>query len=432
MAAAPAAGLERLLSLLRELPSLPQAAFSTCAAATGLGAGGAGGALADAARAAACGALPALLYLGFALAALRALAALLGLLTGGAGVGNAGGAGGAGAGSAAGAAFALAVLWTRARNALCGACDRRARRYQSPPLCQVPHVSSLHDVLAFALGYRERGLFVEVGAYDGESFSNTAGLADLGWSGHYLEPIPKYAAACAARHAASVRAGRVKVHTACAGERDGETVRLSTAGPFTSAVADEIASVAGSKLNDTLRQLGWTHGGVPAAPAAASATAAAAAPAAEAAAGGGARKRRASAGAGGAKASGAAADATAATAAANTSSDDESVVVAKTVCLDTFMRQQGVPAGGAIDVLVVDVEGLELPILRGFSLARFRPKLCIVEIQELNKRFRDNARAQADAAALFAMFKAAGYSILYKDMINTVFVHESVECVGGE
>ena len=107
-------------------------------------------------------------------------------------------------------------------------------------------------------------------------------------------------------------------------------------------------------------------------------------------------------------------------------------MVATTVCLDTFLKAQGVPAGGAIDVLVVDVEGLELPILRGFSLARFRPKVCIVEIQEMNKRFRANARAQADAAALFAMFAAAGYSILYKDMINTVFVHKSVECVGGE
>jgi hypothetical protein len=421
-----APGLEGgLLSLLLSLPSLPQAAFSTCAAATGLGLGGGGGALADAARAAACGAVPALLYLGFALAALRALAALLGLLTGGAGVGNAGGAGGAGAGSAAGAAFALAVLWTRARNALCGACDRRARRYQSPPLCQVPHVASLHDVLAFALGFRERGLFVEVGAYDGESFSNTAGLADLGWTGHYLEPIPKYAAACAARHAASVRAGRVKVHTVCAGGRDGETVRLSTAGPFTSAVADEIASVAGSKLNDTLRQLGWTH-----APAAGGG-------AAEPEAAAGARKRRASsaAGAGAAAASASAAVSAASAAAALAASGDEGhkgVVVAKTVSLDTFMRQQGIAAGGAIDVLVVDVEGLELPILRGFSLARFRPKLCIVEIQELNKRFRANARAQADAAALFAMFKEAGYSILYKDMINTVFVHDSVECVGGE
>jgi hypothetical protein len=381
---------------------LPSAAFSSCAALLGP-------------AAITCSVLPALLYLGAALAALRVVGALLWLLLGGAGAGNNGGAGGGG--SVAGAGFALVLLATRARNALCLGCDRAARRYQSPPFCQVPHVASLHDVLAFALGFRADGLFVEVGAYDGESFSNTAGLADLGWRGHYLEPIPRYAAACAARHAASVRAGRVRVHTVCAGERDGETVTLSTAGPFTSAVPDEIASVAGSKLNETLQQLGWTHGGA----GAAAAPEASGAPA-------GARRRRASGSAAATSAAGAAAPPSA----APTPGSSAEQVVATTVCLDSFLKAQGVPAGGAIDVLVVDVEGLELPILRGFSLARFRPKVCIVEIQEMNRRFRANARAQADAAALFAMFAAAGYSILYKDMINTVFVHKSVECVGGE
>jgi hypothetical protein len=246
------------------LLSLPSAAFSSCAALIGPAADA--GASRTLTTTLACSALPALLYLGAALAALRVVGALLWLLLGGAGAGNNGGAGGGG--SVAGAGFALVLLATRARNALCLGCDRAAQRYRSPPFCQVPHVASLHDVLAFALGFRSDGLFVEVGAYDGESFSNTAGLADLGWRGHYLEPIPRYAAACAARHAASVRAGRVRVHTVCAGERDGETVTLSTAGPFTSAVPDEIASVAGSKLNETLQQLGWTHGGAGAAAAA--------------------------------------------------------------------------------------------------------------------------------------------------------------------
>jgi len=47
----------------------------------------------------------------------------------------------------------------------------------------------------------DRGFFVEVGAFDGESFSNTSGLADLGWTGLYIEPHPVYAAKCRARHA---------------------------------------------------------------------------------------------------------------------------------------------------------------------------------------------------------------------------------------
>lgn len=79
----------------------------------------------------------------------------------------------------------------------------------------------------------------------------------------------------------------------------------------------------------------------------------------------------------------------------------------------------------------MDTEGFEWPILRAFDLAAWRPKLVIVEVQELQARYRDNARVQADAAALFAKFAACGYSILYKDVVNTVFIHADAKCVGG-
>ena len=71
-------------------------------------------------------------------------------------------------------------------------------------------------------------------------------------------------------------------------------------------------------------------------------------------------------------------------------------------------------------------------MLRGFDLARHAPKLVIIEVQELQARYRDNARAQSDAADIFALFARAGYAILYKDVINTIFVHKDVRCVGGQ
>ena len=57
-----------------------------------------------------------------------------------------------------------------------------------------------------AVDYRaaSKGTFVEIGAYDGESFSNTSFLADLGWNGLYVEPVPKFAALCRARHRALI------------------------------------------------------------------------------------------------------------------------------------------------------------------------------------------------------------------------------------
>ena len=50
-------------------------------------------------------------------------------------------------------------------------------------------------------GFRTNGIFVEVGAYDGEFASNTSGLADAGWKGLYIEPVWEFAQQCAARHA---------------------------------------------------------------------------------------------------------------------------------------------------------------------------------------------------------------------------------------
>jgi FkbM family methyltransferase len=42
---------------------------------------------------------------------------------------------------------------------------------------------------------------VEVGAYDGEYASNTSALADLGWTGYYIEPVPEFFERCRMRHA---------------------------------------------------------------------------------------------------------------------------------------------------------------------------------------------------------------------------------------
>ena len=182
-----------------------------------------------------------------------ALATCLALLL----VGTGGGGGGGSRSTCSQALFATYLRLGRLRNLLCSSCDRCQRHYPTANTCQVPFFRSLSDVYTFVFGYKTEGLFVEVGAYDGESFSNTSGLADLGWRGHYVEPIPAYAAACAARHAGS--APRVRVHTLCIGEQDGAAVSLSAAGPFSSGVEDEIASVQASQMSSALGAMGWGH-----------------------------------------------------------------------------------------------------------------------------------------------------------------------------
>jgi hypothetical protein len=86
--------------------------------------------------------------------------------------------GGDGAGTGNGSslaqwAFTTYVRLGRLRNVLCAPVNRALRRYPVAATCQVPFFHSIGDVYAFVFGYRTHGTFVEVGAYDGESFSNT-------------------------------------------------------------------------------------------------------------------------------------------------------------------------------------------------------------------------------------------------------------------
>lgn len=62
--------------------------------------------------------------------------------------------------------------------------------------CQI---NGLKDIYSKYLNL-QNGFFVEVGAYDGGTWSNTSGLADIGWSGIYIEPIPIYMNECKKRH----------------------------------------------------------------------------------------------------------------------------------------------------------------------------------------------------------------------------------------
>lgn len=63
--------------------------------------------------------------------------------------------------------------------------------------CQISNLESIYKEY---FGSRFKGTFVEVGAYDGESFSNTSFLADIGWEGLYIEPVFEYYAKCVDRH----------------------------------------------------------------------------------------------------------------------------------------------------------------------------------------------------------------------------------------
>jgi FkbM family methyltransferase len=69
--------------------------------------------------------------------------------------------------------------------------------YPSAESCQIAGLAELYEEY---FGQKINGQFVEVGAYNGYDFSNVWGLAEAGWKGLCIEPIPDFATSCKANH----------------------------------------------------------------------------------------------------------------------------------------------------------------------------------------------------------------------------------------
>lgn len=112
------------------------------------------------------------------------------------------------------------------------------------PSCQIPGLNELYEQYFPGV---IRGTFVEVGGNDGYSWSNTWGLAEMGWKGLYYEPDVFLASQCEAAH----RKNNVKVILACVGEFDGLTKLFRGQGCTTSPlVAKNNTYFYGNSLNN--------------------------------------------------------------------------------------------------------------------------------------------------------------------------------------
>lgn len=89
--------------------------------------------------------------------------------------------------------------------------------YRPAANCQVIGLGTIYESV---FGCKADGIFVEIGAHDGESYSNTSCLADLGWRGIYVEPEPDRVVRCRSRHSAN----NVSVLQCAVGDHNGEAV----------------------------------------------------------------------------------------------------------------------------------------------------------------------------------------------------------------
>jgi FkbM family methyltransferase len=210
--------------------------------------------------------------------------------------------------------------------------------------CQVRGLDAIYNA---AFGTLKYGTFVEVGAYDGQFVSNTCFLADLGWWGVYVEPIPEFAGACAKRHRGNPG---VTVVNAAVGKAAG-SAELYIAGALTTRNDD---------LFSAYRNISWAKGVL-----------------------------------------------------------SDRKVTAPVTTLDRLLDDYRIPAG--FELLVVNVEGGEPDVFAGFDLARWNPKMLIVELGDVHPDFMDIDSIRAPAALLRKQILQAGYTEVYVDAINTVF-----------
>jgi FkbM family methyltransferase len=216
--------------------------------------------------------------------------------------------------------------------------------YPTVYTCQIPTLSHLLELF---LGRRTAGMFVEIGAFDGVSYSNTWGLAERGWDGLLVEPVPELATKCRNNHRLHPR---VRILEKAVGANPG-VISLVLAG--------ELTTANHAQANE-YRATAWARPLV----------------------------------------------------------TDTSVEVPMTT-LDSLLEENNVPI--EFDLLVVDVEGYESAVFKGFDLTRWLPKMLIVELADTHP---DLSLTANNDARLSTVIQAAGYRIVYKDSINTVFVHQ--------
>lgn len=229
--------------------------------------------------------------------------------------------------------------------------------YPMSPTCQILGLSQIYtDVF----GDKTDGVFVEFGAFDGQSFSNTCGLADLGWRGIYIEPVPQWQAKCRERH----EDNKNVVIVDCAVGPENGNITLNLGGALSTASKDF------AKIYNHTEWSQHLHVG------------------------------------------------------------EKSIQVQQKLLHDILMEHKVEPK---FDLLVVDIEGFEWQALQNFDIELWSPKMVIIEIEDEHDSFQDRSdivghQAWHDIRQRFQnlreYFQNAGYSIYYKDHINTVYVLE--------
>jgi FkbM family methyltransferase len=78
------------------------------------------------------------------------------------------------------------------------------------------------------------------------------------------------------------------------------------------------------------------------------------------------------------------------------------------------------------DLLVLDVEGFEENVLKGFTITRYHPKMIIIEIADQHPSFIHSEPLMNKFKRLRDYFKNNGYSLLVNDVVDNVYVRNDM------
>lgn len=212
------------------------------------------------------------------------------------------------------------------------------------PTCQIPNLDRIYEKV---FGHRFVGSFVEVGAFDGMTYSNTWGLAVDDWLGLYIEAHPDFAAQCKLVHEPRMNGSLSKAISveSCACGAENGFIDLTIFGECSTAV-----------LNKWNRDWGMN--------------------------------------------------------------ENTPRIKVPMYTLDSILNRRNIER---FDLLVIDVEEMEIEVLKGFDLERHHPTMVIIETHEGQGTRPDQKGYKTPWIDSYMK----GYSKIYFDQINTIYESQS-------
>ncbi len=94
----------------------------------------------------------------------------------------------------------------------------------------------------------------------------------------------------------------------------------------------------------------------------------------------------------------------------------------RTERLDTILTRNAVR--NDVELMVIDVEGHELPIVEALMASPWRPKVLIVELVDNHPDFDAFSTLKGNALKARKLIVANGYQPVYADQVNTIFAEK--------